>query len=172
MLAGCGDDGSWDTPRTPTISVQVDVGCPPRVTKARDVVNADPVDRTLVPTGILPNAAVACIYSGQLNPSTNHLAIILDSAGAARTAASLQHVSLKRPTGTVNCPGDSGAFAILAFSYPHRPDVDLWWDTTGCQTIDNGRIGASQIASDGFGRFQETFDRAAKLPNGPYLPSP
>ncbi|AMM19725.1 hypothetical protein AX769_05660 [Frondihabitans sp. PAMC 28766] len=142
------------------------------MTKARDVVNADPADRTLVPSGISPNAAVMCIYSGQLNPSTKHLAISLNATEAAQTAASLQQVSLKRPTGTVNCPEDSGSFAILAFSYPRHRDVDLWWDTTGCQTIDNGRIGASQIASDSFAHFQETLDSAAKLPNGPYLLNP
>jgi hypothetical protein len=69
-----------------------------------------------------------------------------------------------------NCPAATGAFAILAFSYPHHRDVDLWWNTTGCQSIDNGRIGASQIGSTSFGAFQTVFDCAAALPEGPLVP--
>ncbi|MFE4949727.1 hypothetical protein ACFQ9V_06415 [Leifsonia sp. NPDC056665] len=94
----------------------------------------------------------------------------LDASKARRIAATLQRLSVAQPTGTVNCPDDTGAFAILAFSYPHHSDVSLWWNTTGCQSIDNGRIGASQIASRSFSDFQNTFDSAAELPEGPVLP--
>jgi hypothetical protein len=165
-LTGCADDGTWDTPRTPTISLSVATGCPPAVSKARDVANADPGDTTLVPAGILPDAGLVCAYSGPLNPSSKHLAMTLDAGKARRIADALVHLSLRQPTGTVSCPAATGAFAILAFSYPHHRDVDLWWNTTGCQSIDNGRIGASQIGSASFGAFQTAFDSAVGLPQG------
>lgn len=169
-LTGCGDDGTWDTPRTPTISLTVADGCPTTVTRPRDVANTDPGDSTLLPAGSMPDAALICAYSGPLNPSDEHLAKTLNADEAQRIADALLHVSLARPRGTVSCPDDSGAFAILAFSYPHHPDVSLWWNTTGCQSIDNGRIGASQIASPSFSDFQNTFDAVAGLPDGPRLP--
>jgi hypothetical protein len=169
VLAGCADDGSWDAPRTPTISVAVADGCPPAVAKARDVANADPGDSSLLPAGISPDAGLVCAYSGPLNPSSNHLALTLDASKAGHIVDVLRRLSLKQPIGSVNCPADTGAFAILAFSYPHHPDVNLWWNTTGCQSIDNGRIGASQIGSPSFGEFQAAFDSAAGLPEGPVV---
>lgn len=170
VLTGCGDDGSWYTPRTPTISLTVAAGCPTTVMHARDVANVDPGDSALLPAGAMPDAALICAYSGPLNPSNQHLAKTLSADATRRIADALPHVSLARPRGPVSCPADSGAFAILALSYPHHPDVSLWWNTTGCQSIDNGRIGASQIASPSFSDFQNTFDTAAGLPDGPYPP--
>lgn len=167
VLAGCADDGSWDTPRAPAISVAEAGGCPPAVAKARDVANADPGDSSLLPAGISPDAGLVCTYSGPLNPSNDHLALTLDGGKAQHIADALRLLSLKQPIGTVSCPADTGAFAILAFSYAHHPDVDLWWNTTGCQSIDNGRIGASQIGSPSFGEFQAVFDSETGLPEGP-----
>jgi len=136
------------------------------VRTARDVANVDQGGR-LLPEGTTPDAGLVCAYSGSLNPSSDHLAMTLNSGQARRVAVALSHVSLKQPTGSVSCPADSGAFAVLVFSYPHHPDVSLWWNTTGCQSIDNGRIGASQIGSASFSAFQDTFDRATGLPQGP-----
>ncbi len=170
LLAGCADDGSWDSPRTPTVSLTVAAGCPAAVTKARDVGNADPGDSSLLPAGVSPNAGLVCAYSGPLNPSSNHLAMTLNTNKARRVADAVQHLSLKQPKGSVSCPDDTGAFAILAFSYPHHPDVNLWWNTTGCESIDNGRIGASQIGSPSFGDLQTAFDSATGLPEGPVSP--
>jgi hypothetical protein len=35
---------------------------------------------------------------------------------------------------------DDGAVAVLAFSYPGRPDVDLWVELRGCTHVGNGYV--------------------------------
>jgi hypothetical protein len=52
---------------------------------------------------------------------------------------------------------DTGAVTVIAFAYPASTDVELWWKSDGCQLIDKGRIGASQLASPSFAAFQQVF---------------
>jgi hypothetical protein len=170
LLAGCSDGSAWYTPSTPTITVRVADGCPATSGRARDVEARDPGDGSLVPTDMAPVAGLVCVYSGPLNPSRSHLFRRLNAAQAQQITAALQKVSLVRPTGNVNCPADIGTVAILAFAYAHHPDVDLWWNTTGCESIDNGRVESSGLLSKSFGRFEAAFDEAASLPSGPRLP--
>jgi hypothetical protein len=40
--------------------------------------------------------------------------------------------------------------AVIGFSFPGRPDVGLWYDASGCQTLDNGRIGSFEGGNPSF----------------------
>ncbi|MCU1530428.1 MAG: hypothetical protein JWP75_4191 [Frondihabitans sp.] len=82
-------------------------------------------------------------------------------------ATALVKVDLTAPSGTVNCPSDSGSFAIIALSYPGARSVDVFWATTGCQVLDNGRLGSWYVTNPSFWAFRTAFDKVADLPNGP-----
>jgi hypothetical protein len=58
--------------------------------------------------------------------------------------------------GTFHCPAAVGAGALIGFSYASGPDVGLWYSASGCQTLDNGRLGSFQGENPSFGDFQET----------------
>lgn len=169
-LGGCSTAGEWYQPRTPAVLVQASQPCPPTIGKARDVENVDPSDPKLVPSGENPDGGEVCIYGGPLRPSVAVRQIEFTAAQATRVAAALAKVDLSAPYGTVNCPNDTGSFAIIALSYPGARTVDEFWSTTGCPTLDNGRLGAWQLGSDSFNTFQKTFDIAADLPQGPGVP--
>jgi hypothetical protein len=119
---------------------------------------------TLLPTTSAPSSALICFYGSQPDSAVaatgRKLAgeIRLDQVDASRLAVSANKISIAAPpAGAVNCPMDTGAVTIIAFAYPASTDVDLWWKSDGCQLIDNGRIGASQLASPSFAAFQQVF---------------
>jgi hypothetical protein len=69
----------------------------------------------------------------------------------------VRKVSLRSPPlGAVNCPNDTASFAIIALAFNGSRDEDLWWKTSGCQTLDNGTVGATETANDSFSYFQIT----------------
>ena len=81
-------------------------------------------------------------------------AIVLDSAAAQRLASAVSEVSLQAPPpGGVNCPMDNGKFALIALHFAGDKSSNLWWYMTGCQTLDNGAVGATQIANPSFDKF-------------------
>jgi hypothetical protein len=149
---------------SPKLSISVAAGCPASIAGYRDVVNnfAGP---PLVPAG--PNAGVVCRYhatggipsshAGQLADQTR-----LDSAKAQELAGAIRSLDLRAPTGTTACPADIGTIALIGLLYPAHADVGLWYAASGCQTLDNGRIGAFQGGNPSFYEgFQGTIDRLA-----------
>ncbi len=48
------------------------------------------------------------------------------------------------------CPEDSGSKTIIAFTYVSGPDADLWYADAGCQSLDNGTIGAWEEGNPSF----------------------
>lgn len=42
--------------------------------------------------------------------------------------------------GSYGCPAAFGTAVVVALSYPGRPDVDLWSETSGCRSVSNGHI--------------------------------
>lgn len=160
-----GGRGTWFVPRTPKIKVDVAAGCPRSVTMAQDVVNTFR-GPPLVPAG--PSGGLICRYQGPPHRGRLGRQTRLAAAGAKRLAAKVRALDLKAP-GPALCPDDIGSFAMIGFSYPARPDVGLWYWTSGCQILDNGRIGAGETANPSFyvGFLQEVNKLSPPLPSRP-----
>lgn len=94
-------------------------------------------------------------HAGQLADQTR-----LDPTEAQQLAAAIRSLDLRAPTGSISCPADIGTVAVIDLSYAAHADVDLWYAASGCQTLDNGRIGAFEGGTSSFYQgFQETIDR-------------
>jgi hypothetical protein len=74
----------------------------------------------------------------------------LDQAQAGMLAAVVRKLDLQPPTGRVSCPIDFNVVTVIGLAYPGRPDVGLWYHASGCQTLDNGRIGSAETANPSF----------------------
>jgi hypothetical protein len=94
----------------------------------------------------------------------------LNAAQASRLGAVVDKVSTAPPKGAYSCPAGWNTATVIAFSYRGRSDADLWYYDSGCQTLDNGKIGAFQGGNPSFYRgFVSMIDRLApqtKLPLG------
>jgi len=137
---------AWHFSRSPKLRVDVAAGCPRTVT-ARDVVNTFP-GPPLVPAG--PAAGLVCRYYGlphlgQLGRQTR-----LGATQAGALAGVVRALDLKAPPVTEMCPLDIGSFAVIGFSYHGRPDVGLWYITSGCESVDNGVLGSTEVANPSF----------------------
>ncbi len=161
---GTGGAGTWFTTSSPALSLSVAAGCPGSDASYADVVNTFP-GPPLVPAD--PSAGLICRYGpgvglgvdgsglGLLVSSTR-----LDRAEAQQLAHVIRQIGLSEPSGVVSCPDDIGEVAVIGFSYPDRTDVGLWYRTTGCQTLDNGRIGAFEEGNPSFyDAFETGIDR-------------
>ncbi len=147
-----GRAGIWYVSKSPKVRVDIAAGCPPSTKGYADVVNtfAGP---PLVPSG--PSAGLICWYGpipnmGQLARQTR-----LDARQANVVVAAVRKLDLNAPAGTAfQCPTDLGLVALIGMSYPGRTDVGLWYAASGCQSVDNGRIGSfgdGNATFDGFG---------------------
>jgi hypothetical protein len=172
ITASCTSAGSY-TARSPRVRVTVDSGCPDTLGGAKDVSNPPGgLGNHLVPMGDDPRAGVVCQYAGSQNlkaPTTTVLArsTPLTQQCAARLARALGNVSLKATTGKFECPAYLvGSITIIALNYRgHGADVDLWYSTSGCQTIDNGHVVAFQGANPSFyNSFETALEQVAPRP--------
>jgi precorrin-2 methylase len=77
-----------------------------------------------------------------LSGRTLYRQVILHTPTSRQLATSIAAVSLARPTGSLSCPNDNGSASALAFAYPGRQDVDLWYHDSGRATLDNGKVAA------------------------------
>jgi len=85
----------------------------------------------------------------------------LGSHEAGVLATAVRKLGLRPPSGTFSCPASVGTVALIGFSYASRPDVALWYSASGCQVLDNGRLGSFQGANLSFGEFEEAIDKLA-----------
>ncbi len=163
-------------PRAPTIRLLPARGCPQSLGHAQDVANRGSwVERELVPAS--PVGGLICRYAAARRPSSSptlaHWAR-LDRAQARRLAGVIRELSTRPPSGAVACPAGFYQATLIALSYRTRAPADLWYQDTGCRTLDNGWMGASEIANPGFyGRFAPLLDRlcAPPPPPGAALPA-
>jgi len=162
--AGTGSTGTWFKPSSPKLNVSVAAGCPKSDTGYADVVNTFP-GPPLVPAD--PSAGLICRYGPGmgLGPNGSGRGLLVSSTRLGGTEAQqlatvIQRIDLAAPSGVFHCPIDFGAVAVIGFSYPGRVDVGLWYRTGGCQTLDNGRIGAFEGGNPSFyGGFESGIDR-------------
>lgn len=142
-------------------------GCPPALGKLQDV--APPhrhLSQLLDPTE-RPARALVCEYGSVFNqgPGPDHTLakqIDLDAAPAGRLGSAVARIDVGAARGPVSCPNDTGKVTVLVFTYNDSPPVNLWWHTTGCQSINNGDVEANQIANDSFGAFLTVFEAVTR----------
>ncbi|MEA5455795.1 hypothetical protein SPF06_13755 [Sinomonas sp. JGH33] len=153
VLTGCSDDGAW-AQRSPQLRVTVAAGCPASLGPAQDVANDRQAGEALVPHDI-PDRALLCIYESRASEGPGATGIRKQARLAEAEAIELENavaaISLKSPKGPAACPAAlPGAVAIIDFHFPNGTDFDLWYNTTGCQTLDNGTRAAFSGANPSF----------------------
>jgi hypothetical protein len=153
-LTGCASNGHYEAGH-PELFVAPSAPCPRNLGAAQDVRNVAAGLRSgLVPPG-RPRAALVCVYRSSVfsnaGASTLGRTVRLRPRDALRLTRDLPLVSLKPPHGKFNCgAGPSGSVTVIAFDYAHRPVVDLWFSTIGCQTLDNGYVMAEAAGNSSF----------------------
>lgn len=149
-----------DTARGRRLRVTVAGGCP---TSDLGIVGvrssgAD-LARQLLPSA-RPLAVLRCSYSGLNEHPRLHLVDErrLDARTASRVTTAIRQVDLTHEDAvSTSCPFDDAAATVLAFAYPGRPDVDIWYYPGGCAVIANGVIRA------GLGQTRDAIAAAAGL---------
>ena len=134
-----------DTSAGPRMRVTVAGGCPARLNPLARVANqgTDLAGRLL--PAAAPTAGLECRYYGANGPAAFGLrgASRLDAAQARGVAARMSAIPLRHPVSAVTgCPFDDESAEVIALSYPHRGDVDLWVGLSGCTFVSNGFIRA------------------------------
>jgi hypothetical protein len=131
-----------DTRSGKRLRLTVAGGCPATDSGAVGVRNeATDLAAALLPDAV-PNAAILCRYAGA-NGATGTLTKqkVLDATQAAALAAYLRTAPVPHVDGALrSCPMMDGTVELLAFSFPGRDDVDLWWPIGGCALIANGHL--------------------------------
>lgn len=129
------DDASEDPVR-----VLADGPCPATVVPYPAIVNPGPpdLDRALVPPDETPDGGLICYYGGDGLWGQR----TLDRAAAGRIARAAQRVDLtwNGHTGPRSGLSTSLGVAMLALSYPGRPDVDVWAAYPGTPLVRNGHV--------------------------------
>jgi hypothetical protein len=144
-----------DTSTGPRIQVTVARGCPGsdapytgvprhRIYEYGVANHGADLGRRLLPAAA-PTAGLECRYYGLNGPAFRlHSATRLDAAQARRLAATMTALPLSHSDGGVAfCPFDDGTAEVVALSYPHRADVDLWVKLNGCAFVSKGYIRAA-----------------------------
>jgi hypothetical protein len=164
VLAGQGGhaaDSAWGH----RLRVTIARGCPASIAGYRDVRN---------PAGALtgghfvpphPSEALICRFSpidGAQGPGVSHGKLYehshAGSSPARRLAADLNRMPQR--TGDTACPADIGSYDVLVFGYAGRPDVDIWYASSGCPTLSNGETSTGDFSS-AFADFDRTLNRLA-----------
>jgi hypothetical protein len=157
----------WHVSKSPKLRVDVATGCPASVAAYQDVANTFP-GPPLVPAN--PRVGIICRYgpsTAKPGPARLVHQARLDQTQADLLAGAVRQLSLAPPRGISHCPADFGLVAIIGFSFSGRPDVGLWYQTSGCQTLDNGRIGSFEGGNPSFyNRFLSVVDRLSPPVNG------
>jgi hypothetical protein len=110
---------------------------------------------------------MVCVYGSRVGsglPDSGRLihTVLLTATDAASLVAAVRGLDLHKPTGEFHCPSDVGRATVIGLAYRGRADVGLWYAADGCQTLDNGRLGAFQGANPSFyNGFQPVVDRLA-----------
>jgi hypothetical protein len=151
----------WQLSRSPKLSLHVSAGCPGSLARYEDVVDTF-LGPPLVPQAA-PVSGLVCWYNGSniSDPGSRGRQVRLSSQEAGVLATAVRKLSLRPPTGTFNCPAAVGTVALIGFSYASRPDVALWYSASGCQALDNGRLGSFGGANPSFDNVEEAMNKLA-----------
>ena len=167
LIAACSrgpwhiNQGGQRIPKVEQLRVDVAAGCAQTLTGYVGVVTTYH-GSLLVPAN--PVRGLICRYypaGGVRSPDSGHLArqTRLDPAEAETLAGAIRGLDLRVPSGSWSCPADSGTHVVIGLTYLSDPDVGLWYRASGCQTIDNGNLGAFQSDNPSFSTFQELLNQ-------------
>jgi hypothetical protein len=169
-LTACSSPAS-QPPEPPVVRLSVPPGgCPAALGAARDVVGASSDPTTLLHEPSRVTGALVCEYASAIGPSGTRgrlrREVDLPQQDARRLAAALHDVRIVRSTGPAACPADRGTADVLAFRRAApAADTDVWWWTSGCQTLDDGAERTGQLGNPSFGRFQQAFAQLVPAPH-------
>jgi hypothetical protein len=143
-------------PGYPQVRVTVAGGCPVTVARDQDVDNPTGPFTRLVPSD--PIAGRICRYGPRLlSPSSAgessaglYRDTPLDGASARRLAVVIDRLPTNQTIGVTSCPADFGSVTVIALSYRHRPDADLWYHDGGCESLDNGHLRSFELGNRAF----------------------
>lgn len=146
------------------MSVAASGSCPTALGAARDVPDHSAGSAKLLPESGAPSTALICSYRNRALAAQTRL-----GADDARELASVVNkIDLAKPKGNFNCPAMFDSVIIIAFRFGHTDDVDLWWSDSGCQTLDNGRLGGFEGANPSFYQtFQSTYAELVPVASTP-----
>jgi hypothetical protein len=139
----------------PRMRVTVAEGCPQGDRGIVGVTNPPPsLTESLLPLGA-PTGGLRCDYTGanrievdettgiakfSEHPYSLLAATSLDPATAAALAAKTSAIQLSHNESFYNCFGGEDNSSALVFSYPDRPDVDIWVSSARVPATSNGYI--------------------------------
>lgn len=159
-LAGCSETASFIA-SSPAATFSA-TACPAALGTVQDVVAPRVQSDRLLNARPTPTTALICEYGSSFDqgPGARHtLAEQIDLAAdqASRLGAAAARIDVGVSAGSGGCPSDTGTVTVIVFDYRDSPPTELWWRSTGCQTIDNGATEAEQVANASFGDFQTVF---------------
>jgi hypothetical protein len=133
------------------LEIDVAAGCPHSITGYTGVANTYGGSR-LVPVGPIsglicryqPQGGVASAEAGQLVRQDR-----LDSSDTNELASALRSITFPQTLPT-KCPKGTGSQVVMEFSYPSGLDVGVWYNASGCHTLDNGEVGGSEGVSPNY----------------------
>jgi hypothetical protein len=166
LAAACTSSMTVSSPTTttttpPAVRVVMRSGCPEQIARDKDVENpSSALGQTLLPSAE-PTGALWCTYATLRLPAalqTQRRLTAPEAVSLARVINRL-HLGIPDPNAPRTCPPDKGTADILVFSYSGKPDVDLWWYSSGCQGLDNGERTAVEGGNPSFGHFMDAMQQ-------------
>ena len=157
---GCASSGSHGSvpgyvASIPQLTLDPAAACPRSLGHSQDVGPASDLSGRMVPSAD-PRGGLVCVY---LRPTSTltaghaprlHRQVRLSAADAGLLTRDLPHVKIGSIRATYSCPGGPGRVTVIAFAYAHRSPVDLWYDDSGCQQLDNGHVVAVWAGNPSF----------------------
>jgi hypothetical protein len=131
----------------PRIRVTLTGGCPKSIEGYVDVSNPqEDLTKRMLPSDD-PTTAIICRY-----PDTSPAQRTDLSRSQARSLARvINSIRLSSPGSVVvNCPLDRQTTTVMVFGYRGRPDVDLWYHPSGCESLANGYVWTWEVGNPHF----------------------
>jgi hypothetical protein len=140
--------------------VVVSRSCPGGLGTANGVSNAYSGAQLVAPN---PTSGLICRYTppypfgAQPNPDPASLSaqVRLSTSQAVHLSTVIDAINTAVPTGSTSCPPDLRSVSVIAFAYSRGRDIDLWFEDSGCQTLNNGRV---EVFEEGNPEFYGAFD--------------
>ena len=123
--------------RKPAVRVTATSGCPKALTGYQDVTNLKNARGPRLLPSATPSGVLSCVYDSVRDGRTLERSLTRPAAQARALATVINRIHLGYDTHTHSCPPSTGLVTIFAFTFQQSPDVDLWWQRDGCQTLDN-----------------------------------
>jgi hypothetical protein len=75
---------------------------------------------------------------------------VVHHSSAVHLAQVISRIRDISPPQYPHCPAAFGSVTIIVLRYGSGADADLWYSDTGCETLDNGTIGAWETGNPSF----------------------